>query len=80
MGNTKYFLNEVQYNFLANLLPAPPYRPGRPAIPNSELLGGLLYILRTGCRWEVYQPRCVATITVPVGVAYASGRSMAISN
>lgn len=52
MGHTKYFLNESQYDFLANLLPKPPSRPGRPSLANRELLGGIVYLLRTGCRWE----------------------------
>ncbi len=52
MSNATYFLNQSQYNFLANLLPEPRRMTGRPNIPNSELLGGILFVLRTGCRWE----------------------------
>ncbi len=52
MGNATYFLNQSQYNFLADLLPEPPHKPGRPAAPNSTLLGGIVYVLRTGCRWQ----------------------------
>lgn len=52
MSHTKYFLDEAQYNFLAALLPEPPHRPGRPAIANSELLNGIVFVLSTGCRWE----------------------------
>jgi transposase len=51
MGHTKYFLSQPQYDFLAQLLPEPPQRPGRPAIPNSALLDGIVFVLRTGCRW-----------------------------
>lgn len=52
MGHTKYFLNQSQYNFLAGLLPEPPYKTGRPGIPSSELLSGIVFVLRTGCRWQ----------------------------
>lgn len=52
MSNATYFLNRLQYNLLANVLPEPPRRPGRSSLANSELLGGIVYLLRTGCRWE----------------------------
>lgn len=52
MDHATYFLNRSQYNFLATLLPEPPRRSGRPPVPNSGLLGGIMYVLRTGCRWE----------------------------
>jgi transposase len=52
MGNATFFLNQSQYNFLASSLPEPPHRPGRPAKPNDELLNGILFILKTGCRWQ----------------------------
>ena len=51
MGNATYFLNEVQYNFLANILPEPSHKT-KQVIPNDELLNGILFVLRTGCRWE----------------------------
>lgn len=52
MEHATYFLNHSQYIFLAGLLPEPPHRPGRPCIANSDLLAGIIYLLRTGCRWE----------------------------
>lgn len=52
MEHATYFLDPSQYGFLASLLPAPPRKAGRPAMPNSALLGGIIYVLRTGCRWE----------------------------
>lgn len=51
MENATYFLNEAQYTFLAATLPEPPAKT-KQVIPNVELLGGILYVLRTGCRWE----------------------------
>jgi len=50
MGNATYFLNQTQYDFLAALLPEPTVKTKR-VIPNAELLGGILFVLRTGCRW-----------------------------
>lgn len=52
MSNATYFLNHSQYDFLANLLPLPPRKAGRPSTPNGELLPGVIYVLRTGCRWS----------------------------
>lgn len=51
MAHATYFLNESQYTFLASRLPAPLART-KPVIPNSELLNGVVYVLRTGCRWQ----------------------------
>jgi transposase len=29
--------------------------PGRPALPNRQVLNGILYVLRTGCQWKSLQ-------------------------
>lgn len=51
MQHATYFLNQAQYDFLAVHLPEPVSKTKR-VIPNSELLGGIVFVLRTGCRWE----------------------------
>jgi transposase len=51
MGHASYFLNQVQYEFLAHKLPEPIAKT-KHVIPNGELLGGILFVLRTGCRWQ----------------------------
>jgi len=52
MNNATYFLSQSQYDWLANKLPEPTASTGRPAVPNSELLNGVLFVLKTGCRWQ----------------------------
>src|ERR1051326_8007014 len=52
MGNATFFLSQTQYNWLASHLPEPTTRTGRPVIPNDELLNGILFVLKTGCRWQ----------------------------
>lgn len=52
MHHATYFLVQSQYDWLAKALPAPQAPHGRPAIPNRELLGGILFVLKTGCRWQ----------------------------
>src|SRR5579872_2068551 len=51
MGNATFFLTQTQYDWLAAQLPKPTGTTGRPAIPNNELLNGILFVLKTGCRW-----------------------------
>ncbi len=51
MSNATYFLNQAQYEFLAANLPEPVVKT-KHIIPNEELLGGILFVLRTGCRWQ----------------------------
>lgn len=51
MVNSNGYLNRKQYNWLCNELPEPRARMGRKAIPNRELLSGILYVLKTGCQW-----------------------------
>jgi len=52
MNNRTFYLNKKQYRWLAKQLPKPNRRYGRPAITNDELLNGILYVLKTGCRWQ----------------------------
>jgi transposase len=52
MGNATFFLEQSQYDWLASHLPEPVNRTGRPVIPNAELLNGILFVLKTGCRWQ----------------------------
>src|SRR5918997_2470778 len=45
-------LTNTQIAFLATHLPEPKAETGRPAYTNSQLLPGILRILRSGCRWR----------------------------
>ncbi len=45
-------ISEPQYHWLAAQLPMPRPKRGRKPLPNDELLGGILYVLKTGCRWQ----------------------------
>ena len=51
MQNATFFLSQTQYDWLASHLPAP-VSETKPVIPNNELLNGVLYVLKTGCRWQ----------------------------
>lgn len=51
MNHATFFISQTQYDWLAAALPEPVGSTGRPAIPNNELLNGILFVLRTGCRW-----------------------------
>lgn len=51
MQNTTFFLAQPQYDWLAAQLPEPVVRT-KPTIPNDELLNGVLFVLKTGCRWQ----------------------------
>lgn len=51
MEHATYFLTYSQYGWLANSLPEPATKT-KHAIPNSELLSGIVFVLRTGCRWS----------------------------
>src|SRR3990167_6188085 len=52
MNNRTFYLNQKQYRWLAKTLPQPHTRTGNPYLPNNQLLGGILYVLKTGCRWQ----------------------------
>lgn len=45
-------LDNSQLEFLARKLPQPESQTGRPAYTNLELLPGILFVLRSGCRWR----------------------------
>ena len=45
-------LTKKQLGFLTRRLPQPRADTGRPAYPNSQLLPGILKVLRSGCRWR----------------------------
>ena len=48
-------LTEAQWQIVLPLLPSdqrPPGRAGRPRVDNRTVLGGILWILRTGARWK----------------------------
>lgn len=51
-SNRTFYINEKQYRWLAKQLPEPNRHYGRPAIHNNELLNSVLFVLKTGCRWQ----------------------------
>src|SRR5580700_10231809 len=51
MKHATFFLNQRQYDWLAAKLPEPASKT-KPVIPNNELLNGVLFVLKTGCRWQ----------------------------
>lgn len=52
MEHATFFISQTQYDWLAAQLPKPAGQTGRPATPNNELLNGILFVLKTGCRWQ----------------------------
>lgn len=55
-------LSDAQWARLAPLLP-PPKRRGRPRADDRQTLNGILYILRTGCRWQDLPRRYGSPVT-----------------
>lgn len=51
MNNSTVNLSQSQYDWLCQQLPEPKAKTGRKPIPNQELFGGILYVLKTGCQW-----------------------------
>lgn len=51
MKHATFFLNQSQYDWLAHKLPEPVNKT-KHALPNNELLNGVLFVLKTGCRWQ----------------------------
>ena len=45
-------LTDDQWQHLRPLLPLPRKGRGRPRADDRQTLNGILYVLRTGCRWE----------------------------
>lgn len=54
MARSRPLLSEVQWQKIAPLLPKPPQhrKGGRPWIANRRVLEGILWILRSGARWQ----------------------------
>jgi len=52
MNHATFFVAQPQYNSLAGHLPEPPPSKTKPLTPNDELLNGILFVLKTGCRWQ----------------------------
>lgn len=50
MEHATYFISQTQYDWLARKLPEPTAKT-KQVIPNNELLNGVLFVLKTGCRW-----------------------------
>ena len=44
-------LSDKQWEFIAPLLPKPA-KTGRPATNRREAINGILYVLKTGCKWK----------------------------
>ena len=51
MKHATFFITQTQYNWLAAKLPTPVAKT-KAVIPNNELLNGVLFVLKTGCRWQ----------------------------
>ncbi len=52
--NTLWTIPDNLWRQVVRSLPAdkPRGTPGRPALPNRQVLNGILYVLRTGCQWK----------------------------
>jgi transposase len=48
-------LTEKEWRFIQPLLP-PPAPTGRPRADDRKTINGILYVLKTGCRWEDIPP------------------------
>ena len=47
----EYFINNEQWDLIKEFLPRKK-ATGRPRVDNRKLLNGIIYILKTGCRWQ----------------------------
>lgn len=56
MRHATFFLTPSQYEWLSRSLPQPAARTGRPALGNRKLLPGIVFVLKTGCRWQDIPP------------------------
>lgn len=52
MKHATFFISQIQYDWLSSHLPEPTPPIGPKPIPNNELLNGVLFVLKTGCRWQ----------------------------
>ena len=54
MAKYERFINDEQWKLLKPLLPEPKVSPkgGRPPIDNRKVLEGILWVLRTGAKWQ----------------------------
>ena len=55
-------LTDAQWQILQPLLPRPG-RMGRPRADDRRTLNGILYVLRTGCRWDILPRRYGSFVT-----------------
>ncbi len=51
MEHATFFISQSQYDWLAQALPEP-VATTKHVIPNNGLLNGILFVLKTGCRWQ----------------------------
>jgi transposase len=51
MSKRTFYLVPQQYQWLAQALPTPVAKT-KPPVTNEELLGGILFVLKTGSRWQ----------------------------
>jgi transposase len=47
----KRYITKEEYEYMRDFLP-PQKKTGRPRVDNEKLLNGIIYILKTGCRWN----------------------------
>lgn len=54
MAKYTQFINDQRWKRLSPLLPKPKLKPkgGRPPVDNRQVLEGILWILRSGARWQ----------------------------
>lgn len=67
MGRTRpWEVSEQLWERAASLLPAPKPRPkgGRPPRSDREMLGAILYVLRTGLQWNALPREIGASTTM----------------
>jgi hypothetical protein len=68
-------LTDVQWEHLQPLLP-PGKKEGRPRADDRRTLDGILYVLRTGCRWRDLPPRYGSAVLLAALRPMGSGRHL----
>ena len=53
----KRYITKEEYEFLEAFLP-PKKHMGRPRVDDEKLLNGIMYVLKTGCRWSDMPSEC----------------------